>query len=277
MAPSTFQESNIQQGCITEMDVTYKRIYRGHMKEFQISRSSKNHPAQTEMEAVLAENDKLLGGKRPLVFDGDAADKPIPKRQHQSDDFEEAILRLRTQRLGEYHQPIYVSPHSKPSLQASDDDVMPLMDHITQFLESEGKAMLILGDSGAGKSTFNRHLEHQLWTNYETSGSIPLFINLPAIHKPEQDMVAKQMQMYGFMDDQIQKIKQSCRLTIICDGYDEGRLPGNLYVTNLLNRPQQWRAKLLISCRSQSLGHDYVSQFAPQSADHYSTATDDAF
>jgi len=67
---------------------------------------------------------------------------------------------------------------AKPNLQAKDDNLSSLMDKVQEFLVSERQVMLIMGDSGASKSTFNRHLEHHLWTHYKQGSPIPLFINL---------------------------------------------------------------------------------------------------
>ncbi|KAF8931792.1 hypothetical protein BGZ47_011689 [Haplosporangium gracile] len=48
---------------------------------------------------------------------------------------------------------------AKSNLQSSDDTLFPLMDKVKDFLAGDCQVMLILGDSGAGKSTFNRHLD----------------------------------------------------------------------------------------------------------------------
>ncbi|KAF9292796.1 hypothetical protein BGZ88_006110, partial [Linnemannia elongata] len=99
-------------------------------------------------------------------------------------DMEYKLDMLRMQRLNDAKQSIYISPMAKASLQARDNEVFPLMDKMQEFLTSDRQVMLILGDSGAGKSTFNKHLEHHLWTEYRSGGSIPLFINLPALQNP---------------------------------------------------------------------------------------------
>ncbi|KAF9117369.1 hypothetical protein BGW39_002255, partial [Mortierella sp. 14UC] len=125
--------------------------------------------------------------------------------------------------------------------------------------------MLILGDSGAGKSTFNRHLERRLWKEYKRGGPIPLPISLSIIHEPKQDMVNKQLQFYNFSDEQIQELKQHRQLVLICDGYDESQQLVNLHRTNSLNQPGQWDTKMVISCRTQYLGSSYHDRFRPQS------------
>ncbi|KAG9062279.1 hypothetical protein KI688_006611 [Linnemannia hyalina] len=70
------------------------------------------------------------------------------------------------QRLKQNTQSVYIPPLAKPSLNAKDEDLLPLMEKVQEFMEGKRQVMLVLGDSGAGKSTFNRHLEHRLWTDY---------------------------------------------------------------------------------------------------------------
>lgn len=73
---------------------------------------------------------------------------------------------LRRQRLVDYKQSVYILPMAKVSLQAPGDILFPLLSKVQAFLEGNSQVMLILGDSGAGKSTFNHHLEHRLWEYY---------------------------------------------------------------------------------------------------------------
>ncbi|KAG0272357.1 hypothetical protein BGZ96_005367, partial [Linnemannia gamsii] len=167
---------------------------------------------------------------------------------------------------------------AKPSLKAKDDDLLPLMEKTQDFLASEKQVMLVLGDSGAGKSTFNHHLEHCLWNDYKPGNPIPLFINLPAIDRPDQDMVAKQLKFHNFSEDQILEIKLHRQLILICDGYDESQQTVNLHRTNSLNQPGQWSTKMIISCRTQFLGPNYQSRFAPQGrGGHYDLAASNLF
>ncbi|KAG0276430.1 hypothetical protein BGZ96_003281 [Linnemannia gamsii] len=184
---------------------------------------------------------------------------------------------LRLRRIAKYKQAVYIAPMAKSSLQAPDDTLFPLMGKVRDFFASESQVMLILGDSGAGKSTFNRHLEYELWQDYKTGGRIPLFINLPALEKPERELIAKQLRTYRFTEAQIQELEQHRQFILICDGYDESQLTSNLHTTNLLHRSEQWDVKLLITCRTQYLGPDYRSRFAPKVADQYTRNINDLF
>ncbi|KAF9277244.1 hypothetical protein BGZ88_001269, partial [Linnemannia elongata] len=194
-----------------------------------------------------------------------------------TDSVEYGLQVLKIRRLKEHCQPVYVPLMAKANLQAHDDVLFSLMDKAQKFLASNRQVMLTLGDSGAGKSTFNRHLEHYLWANYNQGDPIPLFINLPTIRKPQNDMIAKQLRIYGFTDDQIMEMKQYREFILICDGYDESQLVVNLHKTNRLNQRNEWRSKMIISCRTQFLGAVYRDRFMPQPSDHYQTSRHDLF
>ncbi|KAG0268735.1 hypothetical protein BGZ95_002326, partial [Linnemannia exigua] len=185
------------------------------------------------------------------------------------------LHKLRMQRIAEYKQAVYIAPFAKPSLQATDDSLFPLMDKVEEFLAGEGQVMLILGDSGAGKSTFNRYLEYFLWQRYSPGVSIPLFINLPAVEQPEKELVAEQLRSYDFLEEHIRELKQHYRFVLICDGYDESQLLTNLHTTNNFNRSGHWDVKLLITCRTQYLGPDYRDRFVPKAHGEYHGTSND--
>ncbi|KAF9926344.1 WD_REPEATS_REGION domain-containing protein [Linnemannia zychae] len=178
---------------------------------------------------------------------------------------------LRSRRIKEYKdtQKLYIPPMAKPNLGAKDDTCFPLIDKVEEFLESNCQVMLILGDSGAGKSSFNRYLEYKLWQGYKSGSRIPLFINLPGIEKPDVDIIQKQLGIYNFTEFQIQELLQHRQLTLICDGYDESQLGCNLHTANRLNQSNQNDTKLIITCRSQYLGRDYYDRFVPNAAGQY--------
>ncbi|KAG0047560.1 hypothetical protein BGZ89_004896, partial [Linnemannia elongata] len=184
---------------------------------------------------------------------------------------------LKLMRIAEYKQAVYIDPMAKRSLQDTDDNLFPLKDKVRDFLASDAQVMLVLGDSGAGKSTFNRHLEHELWQEYKPGGRIPLFINLPSLERPEKDLVTEQLRIFKFSETQIQELEQLRQFVLICDGYDESQLTSNLHTTNFLNRSGQRESKLLVTCRSQYLGPDYRGRFVPLAVNQYNRAADDLF
>ncbi|KAF9342726.1 hypothetical protein BGX34_007759, partial [Mortierella sp. NVP85] len=137
-------------------------------------------------------------------------------RAQNKPDVEGTLRQLRKQRLKERGSTVYIHPQAKPGLQASEDQRFQLMERIQDFLDSKQKVFLLLGDSGAGKSTFNLHLECELWQRYiKSTGRIPLFINLPAIDKPEQDMIAKQLRKCEFTEPEIRELKVHRKFILI--------------------------------------------------------------
>ncbi|KAF9094569.1 hypothetical protein BGX29_009446, partial [Mortierella sp. GBA35] len=118
------------------------------------------------------------------------------------------LQELKYLRLRKLVNDIYVSPQAKANFQASNTALFPLMDKMQEFLDSDRQVFLLLGDSGGGKSTFNRHLESYLWDKYQGSGAIPLYISLSAIEEPNTDMIAKQLRRFNFSETQIQELKR---------------------------------------------------------------------
>jgi len=185
-------------------------------------------------------------------------------RVQNKPDVEGTLRQLKKQRLKEQGSAVYIQPQAKSGLQASDDQRFALMERVEGFLNGNQKVFLLLGDSGAGKSTFNRHLECDQWRMYKkNTGRIPLFINLPAIDKPEHDMIAKQLRRSEFTEPEIRELKMHRKFILICDGYDESQQTHNLYMSNRLNQPGEWSAQMVISCRSEYLGVDYRDRFQP--------------
>ncbi|KAF9348605.1 hypothetical protein BGX34_002385, partial [Mortierella sp. NVP85] len=179
-------------------------------------------------------------------------------------DVEGNLRLLRKQRTQERTNIVYVPPQAKPSFRSLDDSQFPLMEKVKEFLESDRKVFLLLGDSGAGKSTFSRALEYDFWKSYQNKDDrIPLHINLPTIDKPEHDMIAKQLRKAEFTEPQIRELKFHRKFILICDGYDESQQSHNLYMSNELNQPGGWDAQMVISCRSEYLGDDYQDRFQP--------------
>ncbi|KAF9920799.1 hypothetical protein BGZ65_010918, partial [Modicella reniformis] len=129
-------------------------------------------------------------------------------RVQNKPDVEGNMRQLRKQRIKERGDAVYIQPQAKAGLQASDETRFPLMEKVKEFLNSNQKVFLLLGDSGAGKSTFNKALECELWQSYKkNTGTTPLHINLPAIEKPEHDMIAKQLRKAEFTEPEIRELK----------------------------------------------------------------------
>ncbi|KAF9277098.1 hypothetical protein BGZ68_009527, partial [Mortierella alpina] len=179
------------------------------------------------------------------------------------------LHRIMAQRVEAHQQPVYIPPHAKTSLKASDDEYFPLMDKVMEFLASDRQVFLILGNSGSGKSTFSRHLHYVLSKDYNHDRPIPIFIHLPTVRNPGTGLISEHLKTLNFMDDDIQELKRDRQFIIICDSYDEIRLSINLHTSNMLNRPGQWNAKMIISCRSTHARRDYIDLFQPQPLHRY--------
>ncbi|KAF9118878.1 hypothetical protein BGW39_000789 [Mortierella sp. 14UC] len=224
----------------------------------------------------------LADRRHDFVFEDPFAAEVASKLLSQVQDIpevEDELLKLRDNRLEEHRSTLYIPPQAKTNLKCSSGTKtheFPLMDKIMEFLSNDQLVFLLQGDSGAGKSTFNRQLEYLLWKGYKKGGPIPLYISLPGISKPEQDMVAKQLQIHNFTVDQIQELREHRLFVLICDGYDESQIKVNLHTSNRLNQYGQWQAKVVISCRSQYLSADYQGRFLPYT-EHYSRHTVDRF
>ncbi|KAF9174885.1 Transducin (beta)-like 1 X-linked receptor 1, partial [Mortierella sp. AD010] len=174
-----------------------------------------------------------------------------------------AINKLRRQKLMDEGREPYVMPRAKRHFNTNKTFDLTL--DVQEFLKSDKKVFLLLGDSGAGKSTFIRALETKLWTAYQedTNKNIPIFVDLPSIVNPEQDLVAKQLRKFDFTEEQIMDLKSQKQITLICDGYDECQQTINLYKSNQLNQPGGWVVQMMISCGTEYIGMDYKNQFQP--------------
>ncbi|KAF9272232.1 hypothetical protein BGZ68_002587, partial [Mortierella alpina] len=137
---------------------------------------------------------------------------------------EPTLRKHRRHRLQEQEQrhAVYIPPQAKPTRTSPDDDLFDLTTKVNEFLlEIDCKVLLLLGDSGAGKSTFNLELERNLWMAYNLDKKwIPLFVTLPAINMPEEDLIAKHLRKYDFTEGQIRELKSYRQIVLICDGYD---------------------------------------------------------
>ena len=152
---------------------------------------------------------------------------------------------------------LYIEPQGKRSLWAT--TTFDLTTEVRSFLATEDKkVLLLLGDAGSGKSTFNRAITRILWDNYTDIAPIPLFISL--IECSRDRLIEHHLESYGFTASQIQTLKQERQFIFILDGYDEIQTDLNLYNDNQL---WKWKAKVIISCRTEYLGKDYRQRFAP--------------
>ncbi len=163
----------------------------------------------------------------------------------------------------------YIEPNGQSQIgigQPSD----PLYPWVERELLQEGTAaqvLLLQGQAGAGKSTFNRYLLRTLWQApaWQTyrpgdpapQAPIPLFIPLQSAQVNPADLWDYYHQVpipeHGsFTTAEIHLLQRDYRFVWIADGYDEipGQIVPNVYDANQLGK-DPGRVKLIISCRSQ--------------------------
>jgi energy-coupling factor transporter ATP-binding protein EcfA2 len=195
---------------------------------------------------------------------------PLLNKALKVQTLESNLRQLQSLRLSHHQRAVYIPPQAKASFQDPDEEAIPLMDSVKDFLESERQVFLIVGDSGSGKSTFSLHLENVLWNSYKQGDHrVPLYIHLPALQRPVSQLIDEQLMKYSFDSASIQELKQDRQFIVICDGYDEARLTANLHSSNGLNRPLSWDTKMIVSCRSTHLGREYHTRFQPQPSSPY--------
>ncbi len=123
-------------------------------------------------------------------------------------------------------------------------------DQKTPVVDNGRKVLLLLGDTGSGKSLFCQDLITRLWQSYKPGNPIPLFISLARLQDPIGNVIEETLISYGFSAEQIATLKKEQQFIFVLDGYDEIHQFKNLYVTNKLN---EWQARTIITCRSQYL------------------------
>ncbi|KAG0319560.1 hypothetical protein BGZ99_005021, partial [Dissophora globulifera] len=242
---------------------------------------STKEQAYTLLNRLNNDGDTDMAGRYPLRSGLSWPEEyPLLSRVQAIPYVERKLQKLRHQRLGYNYwqgQQVYIPLQAKASLDAPDGDRLPLMEMFEAFLDSDREVLLILGDSGAGKSTFSHHLERQLMQDYKAGDPIPLLINLSDIENPKEELVAKGLEWHDFSESEIQELKPHREFIIICDGYDENQLTSNLYTANRINHPGQWNVKLVITCRSEALDEDYLYRFLPDERGSYGRTGRDLF
>ncbi|UUM21565.1 NACHT domain-containing protein [Mycoavidus sp. SF9855] len=167
---------------------------------------------------------------------------------------------------------MYVAPQA--TTVTDRNTLFDLNEAVTAFLtqkEDSGvktQVLLLRGEAGSGKSTFNRQLARRLWREYSVAPAsderpIPLYIALPTVDKPHQNLIGQYLSdKCSFSPEQIDALRQSQRFILILDGYDE--IPAeqrNLYADEKLD---QWQAKIILSCRPEYLTEGYKNHLQPR-------------
>lgn len=128
------------------------------------------------------------------------------------------------------------------------------------FLSDENSARLLLihGFSGCGKGLFGKFLMRELWSNFKSGRKIPLFISLEEVRDPYFRLLERTLENFGCNEDEILVFKKNYEFILFCDSYNGMKNYKNLYRSNSL---QNWRVKVIITCRLGYLPNDYHNLF----------------
>ncbi|WP_284271017.1 NACHT and WD40 repeat domain-containing protein, partial [Mycoavidus cysteinexigens] len=159
---------------------------------------------------------------------------------------------------------MYTAPQGK--LRVESTEHFDLEDKVNAFLQSDKKVLLLLGEGGSGKSTFNRHLARRLWTDYQHTDHaqaqpIPLFIPLATLDNPGKNLIEQYLREQGLSEAQIEALRCERRFIFILDGYDEIAHRSQAFYAG--NKLERWQAQVIISSRPEYLGTNYQNKFYP--------------
>lgn len=121
-----------------------------------------------------------------------------------------------------------------------------------KFLEGDNtKVLVLLGESGTGKSLFGLTFIRKLASEYILGDRIPLFIPLPTYREfATGNLIPKFLERMGFTAEEIAILKKTQQFLFLLDAYDELHVTDNFYLTNKL---KDWQCKVMISCRTSYL------------------------
>jgi WD40 repeat protein len=123
---------------------------------------------------------------------------------------------------------------------------------IQAFLQSDKRLLLLLGDSGAGKTLFGQWLVNDCWQR-PSLDFIPLFIHLPAQNIKTFSLEKYLITQYEFTDRDVADLKANNRFLLILDAYDEMKIKHRGKNFYRLGKLYQWDIKVIISCRTEAL------------------------
>ncbi|MEM7589776.1 MAG: NACHT domain-containing protein, partial [Myxococcota bacterium] len=186
--------------------------------------------------------------------------KPAPQSQksqtQQLQSLEEKLQQLKQERLADKNiarerlDVVYVPLQGSMAYQQ--EGAFDLQEYVLEQLQKEEeknpwKVLALLGDTGAGKSTFTRHLEHTLWQQWQgPQDYLPLWVSLPTLTDYKEYAVNETLGRYGFTENEIDELQNNYRFLLILDGYDELLDYVNVYDENGL---KEWKGRVLISSR----------------------------
>ncbi|WP_284270925.1 NACHT and WD40 repeat domain-containing protein, partial [Mycoavidus cysteinexigens] len=187
--------------------------------------------------------------------------KPLAQLGTQIEELRTAYLNV-LEEVDEIRDGLALYIPSEGQERADSKIAFTLIDKVREFLSSSKKVLLLLGEAGSGKSTFNRHLTRILWEEHQQSSTapIPIFIAL-AEHTPSsEDLIESYLLEQKFLPEAITELRKEKRLVFILDGFDEIKDRTQAFYTQ--NKLDHWKnAQVIISSRPEYLGGNYRSQF----------------
>jgi len=182
-----------------------------------------------------------------------------------------ALLKLKKHELKQLDQEKSALQLYTPLEGRSDFDGTERFDAFTKVVaflkDASCRCLLLMGDAGAGKTTFSYFLAQSLWKAHEKGfvgdQPIPVLIPLITIGDVEKNLLTEHFRNRGLDPEETLLLKKNFSFVLILEGYDERNVFKNLYATNGLD---QWNCKVITSCRSQALLNrqdNYRPFFAP--------------
>ena len=178
---------------------------------------------------------------------------------------------------------IYVAPHGGMRPQVSEGERFFLLNQIVEiFTESDTRSLLILGDSGAGKTSLCLQLCKRLWEVYREDRAVPASSSettssdvASSAPGPSTPHLLKPLPIYihlaqykdqlkaGLLEKALKKALLSAKeirhlktqpLLLLLDGFDEVDIQENLYQTQRWGQPG-YHICMAITCRPEALVH----------------------
>ena len=167
------------------------------------------------------------------------------------------------------HLKLYVPAMLGAGERVNSEQRINATDEIQRFLASDKRLLLLLGDSGAGKTLLGQWLVNEMWEH--PMGWVPLFLHLPAIDIKEDFLNVYLRVQHDLLNDDVSEIKKHTPILLILDAYDEMKTEykrTNLYK---LGKLYQWNIKVILSCRTEALvsvnSLDQLALFQPYQDD----------
>lgn len=122
---------------------------------------------------------------------------------------------------------------------------------IKAFLHDSCRMLLLLGDSGSGKTLFGLWITRELWSHQ--SEFVPLHIHLPALDIKDDFLSIYLRIHYNLLVEDIEYLKKKMKFLLILDAYDEMRMEHKKKNLYRFAKLYQWDIKVIITCRTEAL------------------------